>query len=72
MNQWFASNQDLLFTQYNSKIKAWFYGHTHTPSVKSLQGIPFYCNPIGYPGENKDLDFNKVASVYIDGIISSF
>lgn len=63
MNQWFASNQDLLFTQYNGKIKAWFYGHTHTPSQRKLQGIDFYCNPIGYPGENKFVDFNKVAII---------
>ena len=59
MNQWFASNQEQLFS---NKIKAWFYGHTHTPSVKSLQGVNFYCNPIGYPGENKDVDFDRFVS----------
>lgn len=31
------------------RIVAWVYGHTH----KSYQNGKFYCNPIGYPGENK-------------------
>ena len=39
------------------KIKAWFYGHTHTPSKQVIKGIPLLCNPIGYLGENKVLDF---------------
>lgn len=30
------------------RIKAWVQGHTHT----RLQKPPFYCNPLGYPGEN--------------------
>jgi len=31
------------------RIVAWVYGHTHKPR----QDGKFYCNPIGYPGENK-------------------
>jgi predicted phosphohydrolase len=54
-NQWFYSDIDYLFNQ--DKIKAWFYGHTHTPSNQLIKGIPLLCNPIGYPGENKVLDF---------------
>lgn len=29
-------------------ILAWVYGHTHSPKEQGK----FYCNPIGYPGEN--------------------
>ena len=53
-NQWFYCDLDHLF---RSNIKAWFYGHTHTPSSTTIQGIPFLCNPIGYPGENSRVDF---------------
>lgn len=49
-HQWFACDLDTFFTP---NIKAWFYGHTHTPSVAKIQNIPFLCNPIGYPGENE-------------------
>lgn len=48
-HQWFACDLDAFFTP---NIKAWFHGHTHTPSVAKIQNIPFLCNPIGYPGEN--------------------
>lgn len=34
----------------NDKIVKWVYGHTHCPKEYGK----FYCNPIGYPGENKD------------------
>jgi len=53
-SQWFASDLDAFFTP---NIKAWFYGHTHTPSARLIQNIPFLCNPIGYPGENAEVDF---------------
>jgi len=53
-NQWFYCDLDHLFTE---KIKGWFYGHTHTPSNTVIQGVPLLCNPIGYPGENKELNF---------------
>jgi predicted phosphohydrolase len=55
-NQWFACDLDHLF---RPNIKAWFYGHTHTPSEDRIQDIPFLCNPIGYPGENAGIDFGK-------------
>jgi predicted phosphohydrolase len=62
-NQWFYSDMDYLFEKYydqdkvKNKIKGWFYGHTHTPSNQVIKGIPLLCNPIGYPNENKELDF---------------
>ena len=45
------------------KIKCWIYGHTHTPSDVIKNGIPFLCNPIGYPDENKNLDFKKTITI---------
>ena len=39
----------------DNRIKAWVYGHTHTPR----QDEKYYCNPIGYPGENKKIDLTK-------------
>jgi hypothetical protein len=39
----------------DSRIVAWVYGHTH----KSYQNGKFYCNPIGYPGENKKWSLAK-------------
>jgi DNA repair exonuclease SbcCD nuclease subunit len=46
MNYAFASEVGIA---NDPKILAWVYGHTHSPSEKGK----FYCNPIGYPGENK-------------------
>ena len=58
-NQWFYCDQDNLIETNKNKIKCWIYGHTHTPSNKIIHGIPFVCNPIGYPKENSVLDFEK-------------
>lgn len=58
-NQWFCCDLDELILQNKDKIKCWIYGHTHTPSVKKIGGVPMLCNPVGYPGENSDVDFSK-------------
>ena len=58
-NQWFYCNMDKLIETKRNKIKCWIYGHTHTPSNVIINEIPFLCNPIGYPKENKLLDFQK-------------
>ena len=57
-NQWYYSNLDVLIEQNKDKIKCWFYGHTHIPSHREINGIPFVCNPIGYQGENNKTCFN--------------
>ena len=67
-NQWFYCNMDKLFEKEKDKIKCWIYGHTHTPSHKILHGIPFICNPIGYPNENSNLDFSKNIMIGFDDI----
>jgi predicted phosphohydrolase len=58
-NQWFYCDMDGLIETNKDKIKCWVYGHTHTPSYSIINGIPFLCNPIGYPNENNKIDFQK-------------
>lgn len=64
-NQWFCSDINTLIQRNQTKIKCWFYGHTHTPSESTLYDIPFLCNPIGYPNENKHLNFQTIYSIHI-------
>jgi Icc-related predicted phosphoesterase len=52
-NQWFYCDLDRLIDEK----KCWIYGHTHTPSNVLINEIPFLCNPIGYPNENINLNF---------------
>lgn len=59
-NQWFYCNLDSFIEKNKNKIDCWIYGHTHMPSFKKIHNIPFMCNPIGYPNENKEVDFQKV------------
>jgi predicted phosphohydrolase len=58
-NQWFYCNMDNLIEIKRDKIKCWISGHTHTSSNNIINGIPFLCNPNGYPNENSELDFQK-------------
>jgi predicted phosphohydrolase len=58
-NQWFYCNMDELIERYKNKIKCWIYGHTHTQSNAIINKIPFLCNPIGYPNENKNINFQQ-------------
>ena len=58
-NQWFYCNMDELIERNRNKIKFWIYGHTHTPSNVIINGIPFLCNPIGYPNENENINFQS-------------
>jgi predicted phosphodiesterase len=48
INSAFATEVPLANHPY---IKAWIYGHTH----KARTGPRFFCNPLGYPGENTHL-----------------
>lgn len=59
-NQCYASNCEDLFLP---PVVAWFYGHTHRPSRRTLDGLPFYCNPIGYPDENAEFTFEECAEL---------
>lgn len=55
-NSAFATDIDLAM---HPQIKAWFYGHTHIP----CEFMKFHANPIGYPDENINSNFNKVIDV---------
>jgi hypothetical protein len=50
---------DELIETNKDKIKCWIYGHTHTQSNVTIHGIPFLCNPIGYPNENENVNFQS-------------
>lgn len=56
-NYAFAANVDEIAS--DPRIAAWVYGHTHYASVNGK----FYCNPIGYPGENRTWTLNKFFEV---------
>jgi len=64
-NQWFFSNMDKFIgtKKIKKRIKCWVYGHTHTPSDVMINGIPFICNPIGYPNENEKVNFKKIINI---------
>jgi predicted phosphohydrolase len=55
--QCFASNNDNLI---NSPICLWIYGHTHTQNISKINNVTMICNPIGYPNENYETDYNKI------------
>lgn len=56
LNSAFASDVDCMDTD---QIIAVVYGHTH---VGSIQG-KFYCNPIGYPGENETKNYDNTFEI---------
>lgn len=60
IHQWFASDMNIYFSKYQVKICAWIYGHTHSSNICNIDGINFYCNPIGYNGENHDINYNAI------------
>lgn len=49
-NSWFAS--DLSGLIKTLPVKHWVYGHTHSPYRGVVNGVNYYCNPVGYKGEN--------------------
>lgn len=58
LNYAFAGN---ISAADNPRILAWVYGHTHDASITDK----FYCNPIGYPGENIKVDTSKCFEVVV-------
>jgi len=62
-NQWFYCDLDEFIRDAGNRIVAWFYGHTHSAGATRLDHVPFFCNPIGYPRENVDVDFNKTVEI---------
>ena len=56
-NCFYASNCDKYFVE---PIKAWIYGHTHTPNKTVINNIKFVCNPKGYPSENTIVKYETI------------
>ena len=53
-HQWFScDDMDGFIAASSPKIKCWIYGHTHAANQTRLFGVDFFCNPVGYPGENE-------------------
>jgi 3',5'-cyclic AMP phosphodiesterase CpdA len=40
--------------------KMWIYGHTHTANEYEWHGVQMICNPLGYPGENKNIKDKRI------------
>jgi predicted phosphodiesterase len=51
----YASHLDGLFRE---GVVAWCAGHTHEHRVGKIHGIPYFVNPVGYPGENQYVRYN--------------
>jgi len=58
-NQWFAGSLDDIMISHQDNIIGWFYGHTHRASDTVINNINTYCNPVGYKGENRSINYNK-------------
>lgn len=58
--QCFASDLDHLI---RSPVVCWIYGHTHKPFFGVMTSVKMCCNPIGYPGENATVDFEKFVEI---------
>lgn len=56
-NCFYASKCDQFFKE---PIKAWIYGHTHTPNKTIINNIQFVCNPKGYPSENTIVKYDTI------------
>ena len=62
-HQWYYCDMDYLIEMHKDKIKCWIYGHTHQPAGMMLHDVPFLCNPIGYPGENNNPNYQKIVHI---------
>lgn len=62
-NQWFYCDMQHIIEKNKNKIKCWIYGHTHMASNIIIDDIQFLCNPIGYPGENSNIDLGSSVEI---------
>jgi hypothetical protein len=44
----------------NTTAQIWIYGHTHTSNEYEWHGVHMIVNPLGYPGENKEIKDKRV------------
>ncbi len=54
--QCFSSHSDFLIVH---PVVCWIFGHTHSIMEKYINNVYCAANPIGYPGENMNLTFDK-------------
>lgn len=60
LNPYFITDcRDLIRPQ----VKAWLFGHTHSPYDQVLEGTRFVCNPRGYPGEPTGFNPNLIVEI---------
>lgn len=62
-NMWFASHLDNMMEEYQNKLLGWFYGHTHTVNNSIINGVITLCNPVGYKGENHNINYNMIINL---------
>lgn len=55
-DQCYASSLDFLIKE---PVTHWFYGHTHKKNNTIINNVNLLCNPIGYPNENENINFNE-------------
>ncbi len=60
INSGFANHLDVLFEAHQDKIQAWICGHTHKKINTSINDVPVLCNPLGYPGENNQVQLESI------------
>ena len=60
MNEAYATDVDEF---KDDRVVAVVYGHTHKPSISGK----YYCNPIGYPGQNPEATPNKTFKLVVCG-----
>ncbi len=61
LNYYFSASCDDLIEK--SEAKLWINGHTHDAYDEVHYGVRCVCNPLGYPGENKEYNKSKVVEI---------
>lgn len=57
VNKYFANDLDHWIEMLHNTT--WLFGHTHEAMQFKLHNTDFYCNPLGYPGEQQTNPFNS-------------
>jgi hypothetical protein len=58
----FASDLEYMLREFRN-IVYWFAGHTHKASEIHIENTQIIVNPVGYPGENYDINWCKKVEV---------
>lgn len=60
LNTLYATDMEYIMSE---NVKLWCHGHTHTAFDYKIKDTRIVCNPHGYPGENKEVNFNMVMEI---------